>query len=359
MALHNSEPPSSNKTDKGIKLNIFKSNLLNRLAKTKLASLSVQRLSSAAKFVDVCSGSIKSLWNENMKYLPHFALILLLLVVLFSNINETAKAKALTSDFINVDPDVEYSIIESIGSYTPNISNAQEIVAKSNMALNLSDGFAANIAPVDTQITQREEPLPDNSKDSVFYIVEAGDTLTGLGVKFGVKLATLKYLNDITDINAIKPGVRLKIPTKGYEVASSLIAAKDKANNQKIAAANRNTVARNQSASRTTIAKKTYYGTIGGVKYVEKSYGQCYTYVTSLGYNVGGHYLAKWIPTNSDTPKAGGLVVTYESWAGHVAVVTSVNDDGTFNIRERNYTPGWITERTLHTGDGKIKGFVN
>lgn len=289
------------------------------------------------------------------KFLPHFAISFLLIIVLFANFSEVQQAKAFMDQLVSVDPSTELSVVTAVDTYTP-IGNDTALIQRTYTAPLSSDGFAAVSAPVDTQITARTAPLPDNSKNSINYTVLPGDTLSGLGWQFGVKLATLKYVNNITNADQIKPGVNLKIPPRGYEVSASQIAAKA---NTTVAAANRSAITSKNSTQKSNGSAGGYVGVINGVTYVSRSYGQCYTYVTSQGYAVGGHLLAKWIPTNSSTPKVGGLVVTYESWAGHVAIVIGVNGDGTFNIRERNYSPGWITERTMNVNSSYIKGFVN
>ncbi|MFA7253574.1 MAG: CHAP domain-containing protein [Patescibacteria group bacterium] len=362
MVLHDrTEPPSSAKTIEANK----KEYLLTHI---KLGIAKVCRRDAKKFFFAgfdtiltyIKSTSLSGLFD--LKFLPHFALVFLLLIVLVANFGDSAQARALSLGFININPDEEQSIVENVDRFTtiPGILDDKTAVAKGNSAMADKEGFLAIAAPVDTQITERTTPLPDNSSETVYYIVESGDTLTGLGWKFDVKLSTLKYLNDIDNINSIKPGVKLKIPPRGYEVSATEIAKKENAKKSKLAAANRTTVARSTASIRS--ATQSYVGTINGVRYVRKAKAnemQCYTYVTSQGYPVGGHWLAKWIPTNSRTPKAGGLVVTNESWAGHVAVVTSVNSDGSFNIRESNYTHGWITERTMSRNYYKIIGFVN
>ena len=288
--------------------------------------------------------------------MPHIALIFTLGIVVVSNLTEIAQAAAINQALVSVDPQTEVSVASSIDPFTSLISNDSSIVSESNSSIVSKEGFAANVAPVQTQITARTVPLPDNSTKTVNYVVRDGDTLSRLGMAFGVNLTTLKYLNNLTDVNVIKPGSTLKIPPRGYAVSQSTIDAKAKQAQLATAAKNKAT------ASQTKTLVKQYVGTINGVRYIRKAQPnelQCYGYVTSLGYPVGGHLLARWIPTNSDTPKVGGLVVTYESSAGHVAVVIAVNGDGTFDIRESNYTHGWITERTLDERNSLIKGFVN
>lgn len=197
--------------------------------------------------------SVRNFFIGN-RFVPHYAIILLFIIVFSANMSEASKAFALSQNLIEIDPDLESNIVSNIDYYTTGINADAMVVERSNRALALSDGFVNNLSTVDTQITAREEPLPDNATETVYYIVRNGDTLTGLGWKFGVKLATLKYLNDIDNVNSIKPGSRLKIPPKGYEVSASLIAQKENAKKAQLAAANRST------ATRSSTSRETYNG---------------------------------------------------------------------------------------------------
>jgi LysM repeat protein len=364
MVLHLiSEPPSSNETKQKRKNFIdghfIPSSYKALLGKFELIANKVQKKlifvsDSLKKFNELAKNSIL-----NQQYLPHAALVFLIFVVAFANFAETAKIKANSYSFVSLEPSDEENIVTTISPYTPQIQNPAIYVAKAN-AMGSADGFVDNNAPIDTQITARVAPDPDNSSVEIQYYVKNGETLSGISQKFGVKVATIKYVNDLST-DAIKPQQKLTISKKGYEVSATLIAQKEDA--RKLALASRNVVTRDTTATRTTTtttaAASQYVAVKNGVRYIEKSWGQCYTWVQSQGYDIGGHGLARWIPTNSNTPKAGGLVVTYESAAGHVAIVESVNDDGTFTLRERNYTPGWITERNMKIDDNVIKGFVN
>ena len=61
------------------------------------------------------------------------------------------------------------------------------------------------------------------------------------------------------------------------------------------------------------------------------------------------------------TPKVGAIMVTWESWAGHVAYVEAVNADGSFVVSEMNWVAfGVIDERTIKPGQlgSKLVGFI-
>ena len=77
--------------------------------------------------------------------------------------------------------------------------------------------------------------------------------------------------------------------------------------------------------------------------------GYWYANASAQGYPVG------------PTPKVGAIMVTWESWAGHVAYVEAVNADGSWVVYEMNWIAfNVIDERTIKPGQlgGKLVGFI-
>ncbi len=77
--------------------------------------------------------------------------------------------------------------------------------------------------------------------------------------------------------------------------------------------------------------------------------GYWYANASAQGYPVG------------PTPKVGAIMVTWESWAGHVAFVEAVNADGSWVVSEMNYVAfSVISERTIKPGQlgGRLVGFI-
>ena len=61
------------------------------------------------------------------------------------------------------------------------------------------------------------------------------------------------------------------------------------------------------------------------------------------------------------TPKVGAIMVTWESWAGHVAYVEAVNPDGSWVVTEMNWVAfNTIDERTIKPGQlgSRLVGFI-
>jgi surface antigen len=88
------------------------------------------------------------------------------------------------------------------------------------------------------------------------------------------------------------------------------------------------------------------------------SYGYCTWYVAQeKGITERWGNARDW-PVNSQTPKVGAIVVTYESRLGHVGLVTKV-DETMVTIREMNYI-GYnrVSTRTVDYRTLPLKGFL-
>lgn len=301
---------------------------------------------------------------QSGKYLPHIALIVLALIVSITNLSQKIAARAYSNEIVTTNPGVEFAVAQSIDQFTPLISNDPETTQKAIVAQVNSDGFISNTGSVATEVTVREEPsvLPSNEVKTIEYVVNNGDTLSGLGMKFDLKLATLKYVNNIDNENSLKPGMKLKIPPKNYEVPASLIAKKEKEKQKKLAQS-RNTVARDRSKAS---------GSAQSVRQDPGSrangypYGWCTYFVATRRYVPTGWGNAKnWLSSarragyaTGSEPAVGAIVVTSESGWGHVAYVEDV-DGGNITISEMNYL-GWgvVSRRTISADAGVVRGFV-
>ena len=77
--------------------------------------------------------------------------------------------------------------------------------------------------------------------------------------------------------------------------------------------------------------------------------GYWYQNAAAQGYPVG------------PTPKVGSIMVTWESWAGHVAYVEAVNPDGSWVVTEMNWVAfDVIDQRTIRPGQlgARLVGFI-
>ncbi len=244
--LSDLEPPSSTKTQETKNQNNLIANKFYKLT-SKFSSLWTMLVFFVGQSRNF-PAFVGNIYKQNSKFLPHFVIVFLVLVVATSNVAESARAKALTFDLVSPNPDEEFSVATDVDRFTPLVENDPILLDKYILAQINYDGFAQNVASINTQLTARVEPLPDNTKEAVSYIVKAGDSLSQIAANFGVKLVAVKYLNDIEG-DVIKPGAKIKIPSKAYTVSASEIAKKEQAKNIKLAKSNRNTVSRSTSRS--------------------------------------------------------------------------------------------------------------
>lgn len=364
MALLQDFEPPSNKSERENNLdrsNTSKQSLLVDSLFNLRENIISGSLSLGSFFVNVKD------FFQGGKYLPHFALIFLALIVSITNISSKMAAKAYSEEIITVNPDIEYSVAQGVEPFTPLIKDSSNTVQKSILASAMSDGFVSNTASVATELTQVEPvlaPVSENDNKTIDYIVQNGDTMSGLGMKFDLKVATLKYVNNIDNENMLKPGAKLKIPPKGYQVSASALAKAEKDKKAKLAAAARNTVTRDGSGR--TTGKAQAVNVQPGAKANGYPYGWCTYYVATRRYVPTSWGNAKsWLSSakragyaTGSEPAAGAIMVTSESGWGHVAYVESVNGD-TITVSEMNYQ-GWgvVSRRTLSANAGVVRGFV-
>ena len=298
--------------------------------------------------------SVLVIFGLTRNYLPHLAIGFITLVVVTSNF-VVRYAQAHVNDLLVVEPGNEINLARDAEKFTPIIKDAARSVEIAYAAP--SDEFAQTSTTVATAFTEREEPLPDNSASTVYYTVRNGDTLTSLGWKFNIKIATLKYVNDLNDVDLIKPGQQLKIPQSGYEVSATAIAQKEK---EKLAVANR------KIASKATSSTKNVVSYSAGSRNNGYPYGYCTYYVaTKRAVPASWGNAKSWLSSarsagysTGSEPAVGAIVVTSESWWGHVAYVEDVSG-GNITISEMNYN-GWgiVDRRTLSASGGVVRGYV-
>lgn len=298
---------------------------------------------------------ISSVFPIIQNHLPHIAIGFITFIVITSNF-VIKYAQAHSNDYLVVNPSNEINLARDTEKFTPLIKDSAHSVEIAYAAS--TDDFTQTNVTVGTELTERVEPLPDNSASTVYYTVRDGDTLSMLGLKFNVKIATLKYLNDLGVVDLIKPGQQLKIPPSGYEISASVIAQKEKEKQAKLAKTNRNTSGGSNS--------KPLVNVKAGSRSNGYPYGYCTYWValkrsmpTSMGNakNWLNSARANGMATGSD-PVTGSIAVTDESWWGHVAYVESVSD-GNITLSEMNYN-GWgvVSRRTIPANSGVVRGFI-
>lgn len=294
------------------------------------------------------------------RLVPHFVIIILGLTVALCNVIVARGADNLYG-MIPADPSSQIAIATSIARYTPLISNgssAVEQVVATPTDPN-SGVFVAAVRNTSTEVTITEVTPVDQTSSgprpkNISYTVASGDTLTGLAMRFNVKASSIKFANNTINADLIKPGDVLKIPPDGWEPTAAQIAATNKkTSGQTLAGTTKN-------------AKGIVVNIKAGSKVNGYPYGYCTYYIATrravpsswgnAGQWLGSAQRAGY--STGSTPAAGAIMVTRESWWGHVAYVESVNGS-TFTVAEMNYA-GWgvTSRRSVSVNDSVIKGFV-
>jgi hypothetical protein len=183
----------------------------------------------------------------------------------------------------------------------------------------------------------------------VLLTTKAGETLTGLADKYGVSTATIIDFNLIHDPNNLAPGTQLMIPD------GTGAAAPKKAPPPAPPAP-----ARNSSGS-SVFGTARFSGGGGG----HFPWGYCTWYVSTRRYVPWMGDAHSWYAnaqaygySTGRTPAVGAIMVTWESWWGHVAYVESVSGS-CWTVSEMNYAGfGIVDYRHICPGQVPLIGFV-
>ena len=254
---------------------------------------------------------------------------------------------------------------------------------------------------------------PEEDGGVKMYVVQQGDTLSGVAAKNNVTVNTILWANDIDNIDSIMPGDTLFIlPVSGIQYVVKkgdtidAVASKFKADRGKIISFNdlpadgsldegktivipdgqgessRPKPQQQNIPSQNGIERRQYANATGGAPQVSGfktpendgragqghrfPYGWCTWYVAQKRYVPWSGNAGAWIFNakimgykTGRTPQPGSIVVTTENrYYGHVALVEKVSGDS-ITVSEMNYV-GWgkVSRRTLSASSRAIKGFI-
>lgn len=242
----------------------------------------------------------------------------------------------------------------------------------------------------------KKDPQEDDGVE--IYEVQQGDTVSSIASKFKITTNTIRWANEIDDIDSIMPGDKIFIlPVAGLTYAVKqgdtieAIAKKYKADKNKIIAFNdlpaNGELKEGQDiiipegqkeipapvVSAPKIAGRPYEPfNPSGQQLSGKSgaghkfpYGYCTWYVAQKKYVPWGGNAGTWLYhaksmgyATGKSPRVGSIMVSSESWWGHVGVVEKVNGNE-ITISEMNYK-GFAKKsyRTLDARSRVIKGFI-
>jgi len=221
------------------------------------------------------------------------------------------------------------------------------------------------------------------SRDIISYKVKAGDTLGSISAKFNITTDTIKWANNITDENSIKPDTNLTIlPVNGilhtvqagddvlalaqkYQSNASIIESFNGLEGKAPESGMQLVIPDGVKPAPAPVRIASYGSSSNGYFSTSRFsgngntyyWGQCTWYVASRRYvpNNWGNAISWYYNAQASgfgtgsTPRAGAI-----GWErmNHVVYVESVNGDGTVTISEMNYggRPGVLHYRTEPIG---------
>lgn len=276
----------------------------------------------------------------------------------------------------------------------PDLKNVEE--DEENTMIVQGQALVAGFGPV------KKDPEEDGGV--IIYEVQSGDTVSAIAAKNKISINTILWANELDNVDEIKPGDKIFIlPVSGlsYSVKKGdsidSVCNKYKAEKDKVIAFNdlpangelkegeeiiipdgekeiprSTTTAPGTGTSGIGIAQRPYESFSGKSVLSGKAgtghrfpYGYCTWYVASKRYVPWGGNAGTWLYhakaagyATGRTPRVGAIMVSSESWWGHVAIVESVSG-GTFIVSEMNYQ-GFAkrSTRSIAKGSRAIKGFI-
>ena len=241
---------------------------------------------------------------------------------------------------------------------------------------------------------------PEEDGGVVIYEVKVGDTVSSIAAANNISVNTIMWSNELDNVDSIMPGDKIFIlPVSGltYTVKTGdtidSIADKYKADKEKIISFNnlpangeltvgqdiiipdgQKEITVPKPATPLGITPRTYepFESSGGQTLSGKAgaghsfpYGYCTWYVAQRRYVPWGGNAGTWLYhakasgyATGRTPRPGAIMVTSESWWGHVAIVEKVSGS-TMTVSEMNYSAwGKKDIRTVDIHERVIKGYI-
>src|SRR3989339_1447170 len=153
------------------------------------------------------------IWEGGRRYSIHISILVLVVAVIFSDFVWSDKmninvAKADTDITNNVDAKKVDAVLAYVSQLVPPISTGTS--TQSAKFLTESGGFLSKPSLPNTIISTLQRDKITN------YTVSEGETYWTIAYKFEISIDTLRWANNISDLNDIKPGQQLIIlPVNG------------------------------------------------------------------------------------------------------------------------------------------------
>lgn len=321
-----------------------------------------------------------------------------------SPVEKQVAAQSTEGNVLKVeDPSVDQRVAADLAASTAETAGLAVASNVSNLSISLS--AKAELAQADTSVLTKPQIVQVSDLRGISnYVTVAGDTATSVGQKYGVTADTVKWANNLTG-DALTVGQTLRIPNVDgvlYTVRSGdtidSIAQRYSTNRDRLVSyndlelggvtpgqqivlpggilpANERPGYASPMTARASVSRVYSYTGNAAVAGNRYDYGYCTWYAynrrAELGRPVGSFWgnASTWasyargsgyLVTNS--PSVGAVL--QNSWQaggyGHVAVVESVNADGSIYVSEMNYA-GWNVKsyRTISAGEASGYNFIH
>ncbi|HEX7586076.1 MAG TPA: LysM peptidoglycan-binding domain-containing protein [Patescibacteria group bacterium] len=229
--------------------------------------------------------------------------------------------------------------------------NISSIASKNNLSIN-TILWANELDNVDSIMPgDKIFILPD---DGLAYSIKKGDSLEDIAKKYKADRGKIIAYNDLPANGEIREGQEIIIPDGQKEIISPAIPAPTNVGTSGIAA--------RPYESFSAVGKRLGAANGGGHSF---PYGYCTWYVAQKRSIPWSGNAGTWLYkaksygyATGKVPKPGAVMVSAESWWGHVAIVESVKGSQ-FTVSEMNYA-GFAKKsyRTLVAGSKVVKGFI-
>lgn len=390
---------SKNLSTFGSKIRLFFKKIVSPRTWTKLFWASLFFLRREGNFIRVHKWRVDI--SVYIPFVPIAAVILFISLGFMLNGGSISRISGVS--FIIWNEAAVASTIDSMDQYTPLIKGKKtpfyQVVQKEleKPTPVITSGATVYLGAQSVARLQGGKTKSSERKGVIDYTVQNGDTVSGVAANFSLKVETLKWANDLADVDTVNPGQVLKIPpvdgvlytieegdtlsgavsyyggdyqrtldVNGITDASTIyvgqkiIIAGGSINETPAPTVTQQEAPASGSSSNPSIdlpqgnfSNNFPYGWctwyVASRRYVpwNGNAGDWYNNAQGMGYAVGSQ------------PTVGAIMVSNESWWGHVAVVEAVYGS-TILISEMNATAGWgqVDYRVLPLGSGSITGFI-
>ena len=285
---------------------------------------------------------------------------------------------------------------------SPATRESPEVLIENTLEIKVKEGVFEGL-PID--IAELEEDTEESGSNQererrglIEYKVKKGDTVSGIAKRFGLKTQTILWANGLKDWSIIRPGDSITIPpedgilytvkrgdtlgeiVKRYQADLNEVIKYNQIDGdrivqgQKIFLPNakmpiyrttrpRNSV-RTPSVTRSVVPSRPVKITPKGCH--RFPYGQCTWYVAKRwGCIPWSGNARNWLANarkygykTGSQPVPGAIMVTRESWWGHVALVEKVIGDSVVISEMNKYGWGRVNRRTLNKNSWIIRGYI-